>query len=258
MYQEKFVCSLKVDGRFLRDEKGEIKIPFGTDYSLYLKNVDSRDAIVKVSIDGEDVLDGNRLVVRGNSSMDLMGFMNGNQVRKAFRFIELTKDIEDHIGYNPEDSLIRIEVWYEKMKPVTQDVYTVYHNYPWNPYPHIYWTDITYNNANNYATRRGSGTSTSLTTNFEDALMSFNCANYTSDVGITVKGEDCHQDFGSAYVSDLESQSHVMVLRLSGYKDANKKVEMILTTKDKVECPTCGKKNEYNNRFCSSCGTALK
>ena len=261
MYVEKFVASLKVNGKFLRDEDGAIKIPFGTEYDLYLKNIESRDAVVSVSIDGKDVLDGNKLVVRGNSSLDLLGFMDGQQVKNKFKFIELTKEIEKHLGYSPEDSIIRIEFWFKKMKPIVQEINTIYKphwEYPYYPYmPYAYWYYNDYN-GNIYTRGRGSSCGTSV---YNDSSCTYstdavNCS-FTSDIGITVKGNECGQDFSSTYVGDLEEQSHVIILRLSGYKD-DKKVETVFTTKDKIECPTCGKKNEYNDRFCSDCGTFLK
>lgn len=246
MYFEKFVASLKVDGRFLRDESGVVKVPFGTEYELYLKNLESRTAVVAVSIDGKDVLDGNKLVVESNSSMDLLGFMEGQRVRNKFKFIELTKEVEEDLGYSPEDSLIRIEVWYKKIQPAHTIVYT----YTYNPYPFPYhWN--TYNTGG-----RGSSSgaiSSSNTCVADDSNI--NCC-YTSDLGVTVKGNECRQNFGSTYVGELENESHVFVLRLSGYKE-DKKVSVVTKTKDKIHCPDCGKANRYSYKFCTNCGKLI-
>lgn len=261
MYFEKFVSSLKVDGKYLKDECGVIKIPFSTEYSIFLKNINSRDAVVAIFIDGKNILDENRLVVRANSSMELLGAMNGQEVKNKFRFIQLTKEIEDHLGYSPEDSLIKIEYWFKKPDPIEYNIkytytyppYIWYPYEPWYPRPYvdnIRWVSCGGNTTS--ATRLSENTNSYCVKKYGD-----NDGVYTSDVGITVDGSECKQNFESTHVWDLESQSHVMVLRLSGYKDLNKKVETIFTTKDKIECPTCGRKNEYNDKFCSNCGTFL-
>jgi len=258
MYYEKFVASLKQDGKVLRDNHGLIKVPFDTEYSLHLKNLESRDAVVGITIDGKDVLDGHRLVVPSNESMDLLGFMEGNQVKNKFRFIELTKKLEDRIGYSPEDSLIRIEVWFRKMKPIVQEVITTYTNayppYRWYGEPYIW-------NGTYLSSNSGRGSSCGAVTLDSVENFAATCCNYSNsepsnDVGITVKGNNCQQDFGSTYISGLEEQSHVLVLKLSGYQD-NKKVESITTTRDKIYCPKCGKPNSFGNQFCTNCGKLI-
>jgi len=244
MYVEKFVSTVKSGDKFLRDENGLIKIPFGTEYGIYLKNLESRTAVVSVSIDGKDVLDGKKLVIPKFSNIELEGFVEGNQVNNRFKFIQLTKEIEDHLGYNPEDSIIRIEFQYEKIKPIL----TTTCDYRWNnviyPYQHYYYDVYT------------SGTIDS-SSNYNIVSLN-NIKSYSvQDTGVTVKGNECQQNFVGTYVDELENKSNVIILRLSGYIN-NKKTETIIATKDKIECPTCGKKNNYKSKFCNNCGTFLK
>ena len=261
MHYDKFVVAVKAGSKFLRDEDGVVKLPFGSDYNLYLKNLNSRDAVVSVSIDGKDVLGGNRLVVRANSNVDLLGFMEGNSVKNAFRFIQLTKELEERLGYSPEDSLIRVEVTYRKEKPITQVVDTVYryNHWDWQPRPYIWHNDY-YTNGNKPIDRNVTvscyGASASL--DGVNTCSSKNTSFSTSDVGITVKGKECDQNFSSIYINDLEDQSHVLVLRLSGYKEDNSKVETVVGSQEKLECPTCGIKNENKSKFCVNCGTSLR
>jgi hypothetical protein len=267
MHYDKFVVAVKAGSKFLRDEDGVVKLPFGQDYSLYLKNLNSRDAVVSVSIDGNDVLGGNQLVVRANSTADLLGFMEGNSVKNAFRFIELTKELEEKLGYSPEDSLIRCEITYRKEKPITQIVDTVYryNHWDWQPRPYIWYGGNTF-------VSRGSSCGASDFSDNGNMTKSVSCYGASasldggvvntsfraSDVGITVKGQECNQNFGTTYINDLEDQSHVLVLRLSGYKDDNTKVETVVGSQEKLECPTCGLKNENKSKFCANCGTFLR
>jgi hypothetical protein len=249
MYYDKFVVAVKAGSKFLRDEDGVVKLPFGQDYSIYLKNLNSRDAVVSVSIDGKDVLGGNKLVIRANSSGDLLGFMEGNSVKNNFRFIELTKQLEEKLGYSPEDSLIRFEITYKKEKPIVQEVTTVY-NSNWNYYP---YTRSSY--SGNISKSIGTTVSMSCCASISGVAS---CDSIDGDVGITVKGQECNQNFSSTYINDLEDQSHVLVLRLSGYKEDKSKVEQVIGSQEKLECPTCGIKNDSKSKFCVNCGTFLR
>ncbi|MEK0340335.1 MAG: hypothetical protein QQN46_08995, partial [Nitrosopumilus sp.] len=101
MYSNKFVACIMVDDEVVReirkDNSDLIYLPFGTDYQIRLKNLDHRRAVVSISIDGDDVLDGSRLVVESNSTTDLKGFLDckTNKARNAFRFIEKTERVSD-------------------------------------------------------------------------------------------------------------------------------------------------------------------
>jgi len=251
VYYENFVVSLKVGDRFLREENDVVKIPFGTEYSLYLKNLESRNAVVSVSIDGKDALGGNQLIVRGNSSVNLLGFLKNNVVKNKFRFIELTKELENLIGYDPEDSIIRVEFTYEKKKQNNYIINTIYNSEPAIYYKGWNYTYCDYNTYNVNTTSTGGNSSCCNYSNISESLpRSFN------DIGITVCGGDCRQGFYTSHVGDLENVSHTIVLRLSGYKD-NKMVSTFITTKEKIYCPSCGKPNRSSNKFCTNCGEAL-
>jgi hypothetical protein len=46
MFKNNFAVSLKVDEKFLRENKDEVNIGFGEEYSIYIKNLDSKRALV--------------------------------------------------------------------------------------------------------------------------------------------------------------------------------------------------------------------
>src|SRR5258708_1872718 len=117
MFDNKFIVSVKVDGKFLREDCDQISLPFGSEYSIYMKNTNSKQAVVNISVDGKDVCDGQRIVISPNSALELEGFMSSSVAKNKFKFIERTKQIEEYKGITPEDGLIRIEVWYEKDRP---------------------------------------------------------------------------------------------------------------------------------------------
>jgi len=78
-----------------------------------------------------------------------------------------------------------------------------------------------------------------------------------NDEGITVRGSKSYQKFRFGHTEELESQSSVITLKLRGVNSRNEEVGKAITVKDKIECPTCGKKCPSKDRYCSSCGTYL-
>jgi hypothetical protein len=274
MYVKNFVVSIKCGDKFLRDNGGDVELPFNSEYSLFLKNLDSRDSVVGIKIDGEDVLDDNRIVVRGNSSVELLGFMEGSKVKRKFKFIEYDSALEKKIEYSPEFSLISVEVTYRKPKPTVQEYVFKpsweWRYYDWNWVHNPRWNDPNYVNpivtccgdriyGNNIVwigeTISSNGTSSYRNVN----VQAYNCSSLsTNDVGITVKGDECNQSFTSTYIDDLEDQSHVITLRLKGFHSDNTKVANVVTNKDKIYCSECGKSNSIKNKYCPDCGNLLK
>lgn len=116
MQSNLFVASVKVAGRVLRETSNIVTLPFGSEYAISLKNLNSRRAMVAVSVDGLDLSDGHRLIINANSSVDLSRFIkNGNLTSgNRFKFIERTAGIESHRGIKADDGLIRAEFWDEK------------------------------------------------------------------------------------------------------------------------------------------------
>src|ERR1700721_1628098 len=105
MYSNKFVASLKVGGKILREQSGVVALPFGAEYGILLKNLNSRRAQVKVTVDGQDATEGTKLILPANGSINLERFIkNGNlKTGNKFKFIERTSKIEDHRGIKEDD-----------------------------------------------------------------------------------------------------------------------------------------------------------
>lgn len=140
MYQDKFVVAIKVDGKVLRETKDLVTLPFGSEFSVLVKNLNSRRAKFTIHIDGTDALDGTEIIVNANSEVELKRFIkNGNlNEGNAFKFIERTKQIEDGPrGIKVEDGLVRVEFWFEQDAPKTIiDYHHHYHHYRYD-----YWRD---------------------------------------------------------------------------------------------------------------------
>ena len=116
MYESKLVASLKANGKILREFKDTVYIPFGSEYSFLLKNLNTTRALVNVFIDGEDMTPGG-LVLNAGQEVDLERSIKGGNLKEGnkFKFIERTSAIEDGPrGVKLEDGLVRIEFQFEK------------------------------------------------------------------------------------------------------------------------------------------------
>lgn len=293
MYSNRFIASVRVGGKILRENQGTVTLPFGAEYELLLKNMNSRRAMVRVSVDGVDVTDGTRLIIRPNDTISLERFIkNGNfSSGNRLKFIERTGSIEAHRGIKQDDGLIRCEFWAEKEAPQ-------------------YWQNslsggVIYGGAFNsqvntsgslgsaqegyfYGGAQGSGQMPGSTVTHSAnmaqstftasagkkgpimrgpmgssrrsrAMRSFGEETRSAplnDAGITVPGSESHQQFYSATGFPIEETSHVIVLQLRG--DVGGVVVVNPVTVDlKPTCSSCGRVNKATNKFCSQCGTAL-
>jgi len=282
----KFIAVVTHKGRILRDFKNEdenfqVKLPFGEEYGLRFKNMNTTRVAVSVSIDGEDALDGSRIVIEPNESHDLEGFMKGSTVKNRFKFIEKTEQISEHRGDRIDDGIVRIEYQFEKKPAVIEK--TIIKEIikereiekPWKRDP---WVDGPYKPHDPYrpiGPYFGSDEWTACNSNDDDSVKpfstsngnlgtpkdpgSFGVANSTNvnEDGITVKGSQANIKYKTAYLREMEEQTHVMILNITGYKANEKKIVKAVTTTDKIICPICGTKNKSSNKFCTNCGACL-
>ena len=131
MYNQKLVASIKVKGKILREFKDTVYIPFSSEYSILLKNLNTVRAVVNVYIDGDNAVPGG-LVLNPGQSVDLERFIkNGNLTEgNRFKFIERTAAIEDGPrGIKEEDGLIRVEYQFELARPVI-NVNNIFRSFP--------------------------------------------------------------------------------------------------------------------------------
>ena len=120
MYNQKLVASLKANGRILREFKDTVYVPFGSEYSILLKNLNTTRAMVNVYIDGTNIVEGG-LVLNAGQEVDLeRSIVNGNLTAgNRLKFIERTKSIEDGPrGIKLEDGIVRVEYQFEVPRPV--------------------------------------------------------------------------------------------------------------------------------------------
>ena len=263
MYSNKLVCSVKANGKFLREDVREnestVYLPFKTEYSLFLKNLSERRALVHVDIDGKNMSEGG-LIVAAGQSIDLerpAGFGAG----RKFKFIEKTTEISDFRGDHPEDGLVVIKWQFER------PYYNIIVN-PW-PSPPVWiggrgtaepnwiYNSHTITNAN-----IGSASNSSSTSTLKNDAVYTSCCTSQEPVcasacaapqpqGITVEGSKSNQNFTSGYIGNLEGTLYSMVIKLYGGPRP-------IYVRERIQCPTCGRKWKTSFEFCGNCGTAIK
>lgn len=268
MYHNKLVVALKVDGKILREDNGVVTIPFGAEYSIFLKNLNSVRVQTKITVDGVDATESRWLVVSPNSFIDLERYIkNGNLYRgNKFKFIERTAKIEQHKGIGVEDGLIRVEFQTEQFVVQQYNISVPSVSYiprsssgiPPRSFVHsnIYRKYSSDSNCGMQSSSTISDfaiNSTSVGTLGDEVLMA---GGAVSDIGITVPGSESNQHFQEVESFPVVLPSEIIVLQLRG-KIAGKKVSVPVTVDLKVNCPTCGRSNKSSMKFCGECGTAV-
>lgn len=261
VYCEKFVVVVKCNGKILREIDDFITLPFDSEYSIYMKNLESRRCLVNISIDGSDVLNGSSIILMANSEFELKGFLNNNIIKNKFKFIKKTNKIVEFRGDKIDDGIIRVEYAFEKILPLSTTTY--YNNY-WtctgglNP-SGAYFSRPVYNNINYTSSsginEAGSYCSSSKDSNSESLIN--NNLNLKNDEGITVKGSEMKQILNNGWMGETE-QSNIITLKLKGTNSKNIEVMEPITVKNKIKCETCGTTNKSYAKFCVECGTYLR
>jgi len=278
MYQSKLVASLKANGKILREFKDTVYIPFGSEYSFLIKNLNTTRALVNVFIDGDNIIDGG-LVINAGQEVDLERYVKNGNLKEGnrFKFIERTSAVEQHRGVKLEDGVVRIEFQFEKPQQVRPNPFQT--NMPiYGQYQGV--TD-------KFSLTASGSTNASYSTNVNGMMRGVDFSNGESvkataaaainkvapqasemhdgmatmdwnDAGITVPGSKSTQAFNTTTMGQLESEKHTIVLKLLGMTAENQAITMPVTVKHKPKCVTCNKQNKATAKFCTECGTALE
>jgi len=267
VYKNKLIAAIQVGGKTLREKGDTVELPFKSEYSIFLKNLETRRCKIDINIDGTNVTEGG-LVINGLASVNLERFLDDN---RKFKFIAKSRAIEEFRGNKPEDGIIEIKYGFEKRVEIV-DVFPVVHHYyhphRWGQpyYPPYRPGDITYGSSVNGNTK--SADSSNFTGNVATAgIADIQCSTKSinrslninsvsasldaapiDDSGITVKGSESNQEFTTVSSFDI-GKEETIIFRLVG--GSNK----IVTTKTKKQCPSCGTKVKSKHEYCPSCGT---
>ena len=240
MYNQKLVASIKANRKILREFKDTVYIPFASEYSILLKNLNTQRAVVRVFIDGEDQTPSG-LVLNAGQEIDFERSLKTGSLTEGnkFKFIERTGAVEQHRGIKLEDGIVRIEYQFE-LPPVNID--------------NSFLRSIN----RGWITASGASGATYSTTSASLNNVTASAQSFYNDAGVTVPGSKSTQTFTTTYMGVLDPTKHTIVLRLLGETPDNKPVAKPVTVKAKPKCVTCGKQNKAHAKFCVECGTALE
>lgn len=280
MYNNKLAVALKANGKVLREQKDTVYVPFGTEYTILIKNLNTVRASVTIEIDGQDATQNVSLIINAKEELELTRFIKDGNLNAGnrFKFIERTASIEQHRGVGVEDGLIRIEFEFERER---QPMVTLTNHQPWwdqkigSPWygreDKIYYADPSYYTCDT-AVSKGTLRSTSPT---HGELMNSVTSNAVSqqtmgfataacavpqsfnDAGITVPGSVSDQKFSTVYSFSGDGVKHAIILKLLGENPNGQVIQQPVTVKAKPKCTACGKVNKATAKFCSECGTSL-
>jgi hypothetical protein len=252
MYNSNLIMAVKVGGKVLREFDGTVALPFGSEYTIFLKNNSSRRASVDVTIDGQDVLDGTSIIINANSTVELQRFIkNGNfENGNAFKFIEKTAKIEEFRGNKAEDGLLTVSYSFEREVPRYS--------------PNILRSQGLDNNGQAnlayYSNSFGSLTdttsdSTSYTLTTSNTLTVQNAS--FNDSGITAPGSVVEQKFRPVYGFVSDGKVLTMTLKMVGALDGQAAIVEPVIVKRKVRCTMCGTHCRQTAKFCHECGASV-
>jgi len=259
MYSNKAACAVKVNGKVLREFKDTVFIPFGSEYSILIKNLNSKRAIFNIFIDGDNIVP-NGLVLNAGQEIDLERAIRNNNLNEGnrFKFIERTGDIEEHRGVKLEDGLIRVEYQFEREYPKPYYPYYGLNSRPyWEYSPYLQNCTYSGNYVKGMTASQVSASDNTLFGSVANATMNSFNAVPQNDTGITVPGSKSEQKFSTVSNFALDPEKHSMIIRLLGETADNKPVVAPVTVKAKQKCGTCGTTNKATAKFCHKCGTAL-
>jgi len=282
-YKRNFVAAIKVGGQVLRENGDQVELPFGSEFSILLKNLNSVRAEAQITIDGK--VAGPWYILGPNESVEIERFnVSGNSDRgNHFKFIERTAAVEKGRGVQLEDGLVRVEFKKEKVyeapKVTEHHTYTYHHHYDyywpyypkpyvpkvWPPYePYITWSGTAFQSSQSGSNHQLMAMNNVSLASSSPILRSCNLMKSAdipmpafNDAGITVPGSESNQKFVSVQGFETESLSEVITVKLVGSR-GKVRVVKAKTVDQKPRCSTCQKVNKPNAKFCIECGTSLE
>lgn len=287
IYSNHFVMCVLVNGKPLKERAdGIVTIPLGAEYTIRFKNKNSRRAVVKFSIDGEEA-SGNGYIIDAHNDVEIKRFADRDQM---FKFVDLNSgeaQLEGKNGPNTDGSKGVIEAKFYLEKEAPKPTYTPLPipypvpqpypvpypaPYPWPrrsyPYNGPVWNDNTYGSGGPFYMSHNSGTK-GMSCGGGGTMSSCNvggfeaCAatgetwndavqtSFTSSLheGVTVGGQVTGQTFRTVA---FEAETDFVMLRLV-LRGTNEPVPVAEVTEAEY-CSKCGKKRPKNANFCDKCG----
>lgn len=251
MYQNKLSACIKVNGKVLREDGDQVKLPFGSEYVISITNHETKRVRVNIEIDGNPVSGGGFILDRGNTVDIERSIVNGNlEQGNRFMFIERNDSIEAHRGISSSDGLVKLTYSFESEALINM----------WTTNRHTTnQRDMTWpmDTGDTYKFGQYTCGQPQSINQLNAVPQSSVLRSVENTAGITAPGSISSQKFQTVSNFVSSGVEHVMVFMLVG-KVADKEVVKPLTTKSKLECSMCGKLSTSMSKYCDQCGSFLE
>lgn len=259
MFKQNTVISIRVGKNFLPDNDSIIKIPFGSEYSILIKNLNNSPINVRMFIDGIQNGQEKGFVIKEKDSLELNSFFISNN---AFKFINKSKELNERRNENIEDSLIRFEVDIlkeNKNNISLKDFNDLIKKTKINPNPYEKekshekpWEFPKVNlNEHPFLPERKNILGGNYNP-YEQVFCTNSVVNYSNE-GITVPGNKVEQQEINNFIESnyIKESSFCFIFKLEGI------VESLDLKKEKKSCTVCGKSYKSKFNYCPIDGSYL-
>jgi hypothetical protein len=269
MYTNGYTLSIKSEkGNFLREENKDnqrrVYLPYDSEYSLYIKNKNSRRAMVEVRIDGKLIHpEGWRFILNSNSSEELKRFIIDGDLNKGKRFKFVNPEGSGEDPNDPDNGFVEVRIYEE----IPNWIYNINANVTWYPTPATDDNWYVMSDSSSFSSSEPSGpiargllkasgpmfrsASTTINTNY--------CSVSNSEPGVTVGGKEVADKVN--LVPGFTVSSIPIILKLRLYSVNTQEIPKQTTmAKTKESCPACfGRGFVYdfdnnNSHLCGLCG----
>lgn len=254
MFKNNFAAAILVGNKVLREFDDTVYLPFGSEYSIRLKNLSNSRCKVNVEIDGDCVTESG-LVIDGFSHIDLERFVRSDLDKgNRFKFIERTSRVEGNRGIRVEDGIVSVRYEFEVPAPIGQ----INTFQPCNlTYPPGVRSYKDYSKLSSLSITNSSvDVGPTITAQCNSTLSKSDSIIGYANPGITVEGSQSNQKFTTTCWKGTIGGTHVLNFKLMGFS-GDLPIKETITVKTKAKCKTCGKVNKATSKFCSECGTSL-
>jgi len=284
VYSNRFVMSVLVHGNVQKElANGVVPVDFGSEYSLRFRNKNNRRAVVRFTIDNENV-SGNGYIIPANSAIDIHRHWDKDA---KFKFVELDSPDAVDFGKNGPNldgskGVVEARFYLEKTPPVTipwpsPPVYHHHHHHHHHHKKNLWSEQIGGTYGGSSGASWGSNKPETWpnlsnpapipqTINFSSLNIpqTINCTmpDFPKSAvppkelqeGCTVEGSMSGQSFYTSYI-DLETDYVALKVILKGKKAETPSVFHVETSAQVPYCTNCGaKKVRAKDNFCGICG----
>jgi hypothetical protein len=110
-----FQANIRVNGVNCVETENTVYVPFGSEYSVFVVNKNTKRAICSITIDGKLVGD---FIVNGGCVLYLEQFVD---VNNKFKFLQATQQMKEYRN-NPNDGKVKISMAFEREQVITRSM----------------------------------------------------------------------------------------------------------------------------------------